>query len=172
MTEEFESLIRNVPDFPQPGVQFKDITTLLRHGPAFQQAIEELVAPFRDKHIDIVVGIESRGFILAAPVAYQLGAGFVPIRKPGKLPAETVEVSYTLEYGSNTLQMHLDSFARGTRVLLIDDVLATGGTINAATQLIEQIGGEIVGVAFMVELEFLNGRQHLGSYPVVSLLRY
>lgn len=168
----FEALIRNVPDFPLPGVQFKDITTLLRDGAGFKAVIDGLVEHYRDQQIDIVAGVESRGFIFSAPVAYQLGAGLVPIRKPGKLPAETIEVAYTLEYGTNTLQMHADAFGPGARVLLIDDLLATGGTIAAAAQLVRQLGGEVVGLGFVIELLFLNGRDQLGEYPIFSLVQY
>lgn len=169
---QFEALIRNVTDFPIPGVQFKDITTLLRDGPAFKQVIDAIAERFRDERVDIVAGIESRGFIFSAPVAYQLGAGLVPIRKPGKLPAETIEVAYALEYGTNTLQMHADAFPAGSRVLLVDDLLATGGTIAAAAELVTQVGGEIVGLAFVIELLFLNGREQLGTHPVFSLVQY
>jgi adenine phosphoribosyltransferase len=168
----YEALIRNVPDFPIPGVQFKDITTLLRNGPAFKAVIDGITEQYRDQQVDIVAGVESRGFIFSAPVAYNLGAGLVPIRKPGKLPADTVEISYTLEYGSNTLQMHADAFPRGARVLLVDDLLATGGTIAAAASLVKQIGGEVVGLAFVVELAFLNGRALISDYPIFSLVQY
>lgn len=168
----FEALIRNVPDFPLPGVQFKDITTLLRDGAGFKAVIDGLVEQYRDQQIDIVAGVESRGFIFSAPVAYQLGAGLVPIRKPGKLPAETIEVAYSLEYGTNTLQVHADAFEPGARVLLIDDLLATGGTIAAAAQLVRQLGGEVVGLGFVIELLFLNGRDQLGEYPIFSLVQY
>lgn len=172
MAHNFEALIRNIPDFPLPGIQFKDITTLLRNGPAFKEVIDALVAPFRDQQIDIVAGVESRGFIFAAPVAYQLGAGLVPIRKPGKLPAETVEISYALEYGTNTLQIHADAFPNGARVLLVDDLLATGGTIGAAANLVQRVGGEVVALAFVIELGFLNGRAQLGDHSVFSLIQY
>ncbi len=172
MAQDFEALIRNVPDFPLPGIQFKDITTLLRDGPAFREVVDRMAEPWRDTSIDIVAGIESRGFIFAAPVAYLLGTGLVPIRKPGKLPAETIEVSYALEYGTNTLQMHNDAFAPGARVLLVDDLLATGGTIAAAARLVEQLGGIVVGFAFAIELGFLNGRSVLGEYRVSSLVTY
>ena len=168
----FEALIRNVPDFPIPGVQFKDITTLLRDGAAFHAVIDRIVEHYRDQRVDIVAGVESRGFIFSAPVAYQLGAGLVPVRKPGKLPAQTVEVAYTLEYGTNVLQLHADAFPAGARVLLVDDLLATGGTIGAAVELVRQLGGEIVGLAFMIELTFLNGRAQLGEYPILSLVQY
>ncbi len=168
----YEALIRNVPDFPIPGVQFKDITTLLCNGPAFKAVIDGITEQYRDQQVDIVAGVESRGFIFSAPVAYNLGAGLTPIRKPGKLPSETVEVSYTLEYGTNTLQMHADAFPKGARVLLVDDLLATGGTIAAAASLVQQIGGHVVGLAFVVELTFLNGRALLGDYPIFSLVQY
>jgi adenine phosphoribosyltransferase len=167
-----EGLIRNVPDFPIPGVQFKDITTLLRNGPAFRSVVDQFVERFRDQRVDVVAGVESRGFIFSAPVAYQLGAGLVPIRKPGKLPAATIEVAYSLEYGTNVLQLHADAFPPGSRVLLVDDLLATGGTVAASIELIKQLGGEIVGLAFVIELSFLNGRAQLGEYPVFSLIRY
>jgi adenine phosphoribosyltransferase len=168
----FEALIRNVPDFPLPGVQFKDITTLLRDGAAFKAVIDGFVEQYRDQQIDIVAGVESRGFIFSAPVAYQLDAGLVPIRKPGKLPAETIEVAYELEYGTNTLQVHADAFSPGARVLLIDDLLATGGTIAAATKLVRQLGGQVVGLGFVIELTFLNGRAQLGDDPIFSLVQY
>jgi len=173
MTEfDFDALIRNVPDFPIPGIQFKDITTLLRDGPALRAVIDQLAAPYHDQAIDVVAGVESRGFIFSAPVAYQLGAGLVPIRKPGKLPAATVEVAYTLEYGTNVLQMHADAFQPGSRVLIVDDLLATGGTVGAAVQLVQKLGGQIAGLAFVIELSFLDGRAQLGDYPIHSLLRY
>ncbi len=168
----FEALIRNVPDFPIPGVQFKDITTLLRNGAAFHAVIDRIVEHYRNQQVDIVAGVESRGFIFSAPVAYQLGAGLVPVRKPGKLPTETVEVAYTLEYGTNVLQMHADAFPAGARVLLVDDLLATGGTIGAAVELVRKLGGDIVGLAFVIELTFLNGRAQLGQYPILSLVQY
>jgi adenine phosphoribosyltransferase len=167
-----EALIRNVPDFPIPGVQFKDITTLLHNGPAFRAVIDQIVARFRHERIDIVAGVESRGFIFSAPVAYELGVGLVPIRKPGKLPAETIEVAYSLEYGTNVLQMHADAFQPGARVLLVDDLLATGGTVVAAIDLVQHVGGEVVGLAFVIELLFLNGRAQLGDYPIFSLVQY
>jgi adenine phosphoribosyltransferase len=172
MTNNWEALIRNVPDFPQPGVQFKDITTLLRDGAAFQAVIDQLVDHYRAQQIDIVAGVESRGFIFSAPVAYRLGAGLVPIRKPGKLPAATVQVSYSLEYGTNTLQMHADAFESGARVLLVDDLLATGGTIAAAAELVQRLGGEVVGMAFVIELTYLNGRDLLGDHEIFSLVKY
>jgi adenine phosphoribosyltransferase len=169
---DFKALIRNIPDFPLPGVQFKDITTLLADSKAFHAVIEEIATRFSNERVDYVAGVESRGFIFSAPVAYRLGAGLVPIRKPGKLPAETIEVAYTLEYGTNILQMHADAFPRGARVLLVDDLLATGGTIAAAAKLVEQLGGEVVSLAFVIELTFLSGRELLGEYPIVSLVQY
>ena len=170
--QSLEELIRNVPDFPIPGVQFKDITTLLRNGPAFRSVVDQIVERFRDERIDIVAGVESRGFIFSAPVAYELGAGLVPIRKPGKLPAETIEVAYSLEYGTNVLQIHADAFPAGSRVLLVDDLLATGGTVAASVDLVKHLGGEIVGLAFVIELTFLDGRANLGEYPIFSLVQY
>ncbi len=172
MTTNWQQLIRNVPDFPQPGVQFKDITTMLRDGAAFRTVIDVLVEQYRDQQIDLVAGVESRGFIFSAPVAYQLDAGLVPIRKPSKLPAEVVEVNYSLEYGTNTLQMHADAFEPGARVLLVDDLLATGGTMAAAAKLVEQIGGVVVAMAFVIELSYLDGRRLLGNYPIFSLVQY
>ena len=172
MTPHFSSLIRNIPDFPLPGVQFKDITPLLQDVAAFRQVIDELAGRYEGQRIDMVAGVESRGFIFSAPVAYQLGAGLIPIRKPGKLPAETIEVQYSLEYGTNTLQVHRDALRPGTRVLLVDDLLATGGTIRAAAQLMERLGGEIVELAFVIELAFLHGRDNLAQYPIFSLVQY
>lgn len=168
----YADLIRNVPDFPIPGVQFKDITPLLANGPAFRAVIDMFVERYRDRNVQVVAGVESRGFIFAAPVAYQLGAGLVPVRKPGKLPAATVQVEYDLEYGTNTLQMHRDAFPRGARVLVIDDLLATGGTTSAVADLVQQLGGQIVELAFVIELQFLNGRARLAGLPVFSLIQY
>ncbi len=169
---EYAALIRNVPDFPIPGVQFKDITPLLANGPAFRAVVQTFADRYADAGIDIVAGVESRGFIFSAPLAIALGVGLAPIRKPGKLPAGTIEVNYSLEYGTNTLQMHRDAFIPGARVLLIDDLLATGGTIRAAAELVEQVGGTIVELAFVIELTFLGGRSTLGRYPIFSLIQY
>ncbi|MGQ9682957.1 MAG: adenine phosphoribosyltransferase [Anaerolineae bacterium] len=169
---DLASLIRDIPDFPIKGILFKDITTLMKDGAALRQAVDALAAPFRDSRVDLVAAIESRGFIFAAPVAYQLGAGFVPIRKPGKLPAETVRVEYTLEYGANTLELHRDAIRPGQRVLLIDDLLATGGSARAAVQLIEQLGGQVIGIAFLVNLTFLKGADKLAGYNVFSVIDY
>jgi adenine phosphoribosyltransferase len=165
-------LIRNIPDFPIPGVQFKDITTLLRDGPAFKQVVDAFAARYADRAIDAIVGIESRGFILSAPLAYRLGIGLVPVRKQGKLPAATHQVEYELEYGSNKLEIHRDAMPAGARVVVVDDLLATGGTVAAACQLVELAGGKVEEVAFLIELEFLHGREKLGHYPVFSLIRY
>ena len=169
------SLIRDVPDFPQPGILFKDITTLIKDGDAFRQVIGALVNRYRGQQIDRVVGVESRGFIFASPLAYELGAGFVPVRKPGKLPADVVKTEYQLEYGSNTLEAHTDSIERGQKVLVVDDVLATGGSAEATVRLVEQLGGTVMGIAVVIELAFLEGRQRLaqrGAYDLFSLLTY
>jgi len=167
---DLASLIRDVPDFPVTGVLFKDLTTLMKNPAGFREAIDALVKPYRGLQVDLVAAIESRGFIFAAPVAYQLRAGFIPIRKPGKLPAETIGVEYTLEYGSNTLQLHRDAVRPGQRVLLVDDLLATGGSAKAAVELIERLGGQVVGVAFLVNLTFLKGVDNLTGYDVYSVL--
>lgn len=169
---KLEPLIRTIPDFPIPGVQFKDITTLLRNGPAFRQVIKHFAERYATRPIDAVVGIESRGFIFSAPLAYELGVGLVPVRKPGKLPAATYQVEYTLEYGINTLEIHQDSFKPGAHVLIVDDLLATGGTVAAASALIEQAGAHVEELAFVIELSFLHGREKLGRYPIFSLLQY
>lgn len=169
---DLASLVRNVPDFPIPGIQFKDITTLISNGPAFQQVITTLADRYRPLGIDAVVGIESRGFIFSAPLALQLNVGLVPVRKPGKLPADTYQIEYALEYGTSKLEIHRDAFVPGARVIVIDDLLATGGTISAATQLIEQAGARVVELAFVIELAFLNGREKLEGYPVYSLIQY
>ena len=162
--------IRNVPDFPVEGIQFKDITTLLQDPVPFSGSVEALLAHYGEQEIDVVVGIESRGFIWGAVLAYELGVGFVPVRKPGKLPAETIRAEYTLEYGTNALEMHKDAIQPGQKVLVIDDLLATGGTAQATCELVEKLGGEIVGVAFLIELTFLNGREKLSDYDVLSLV--
>jgi adenine phosphoribosyltransferase len=165
-------LIRNIPDFPIAGVQFKDITTLLRDGQAFKLVIDTLASRYGGRPVDAIVGIESRGFILSAPLAYRLGIGLVPVRKQGKLPAATHQIEYELEYGSNKLEIHRDALPPGARVVVVDDLLATGGTVAAACQLVELAGGTVEEVAFLIELEFLHGRDKLGQYPVFSLIRY
>jgi len=172
--EALERLIVDVHDFPEPGIVFKDITPLLADHTAFTTVVEALAAVGRDDSgavvVDKVVGMEARGFILAAPVALALGAGFVPVRKSGKLPRETHAVSYALEYGEATLEMHRDAVAPGDRVLLVDDVLATGGTVKATRQLVETSGGTVTGVAVLMELSFLSGRETVGDIPVTTLL--
>ena len=169
---DLASRIRDVPDFPQKGILFKDITTLLKDGQAFKQSLDELASRVRPWGVEVVVGMESRGFIFAAPIAYALGVGFVPVRKLGKLPAETIEAEYALEYGTNTLEMHVDAIEDGQRVLVVDDLLATGGTVGATIDLIERVGGEVIGAAFLVELGFLHGRDRLEGYRVTSLITY
>lgn len=169
---DLSTLVRNIPDFPIPGVQFKDITTLLRDKKAFRQVIQTLAERYADRNLDAIVGIESRGFIFGAPLAYELGVGLVPVRKPGKLPADTFQVEYELEYGTNKLEIHRDALHDGARVIVIDDLLATGGTIVAANTLIAQTGGVVEELAFVIELTFLNGRERIGDYPIFSLIQY
>lgn len=169
---DLASRIRDVPDFPVAGILFKDITTLLQDGEAFQTSIDELYARTRDLSVDVVVGMESRGFIFAAPLAYRLGVGFVPVRKLGKLPSATLSVEYELEYGTNTLEIHQDAIEAGQRVLVVDDLLATGGTVGATVNLVRQLGGVVVGAAFLVELAALAGRSQLDGYPVISLITF
>ena len=168
--DELSGSIRNVPDFPKPGIVFRDITTLLKDHDTFRKVNEIFVKRYKDSRIDKVVGIESRGFIFGASLALELGAGFVPIRKKGKLPAETIREEYSLEYGMDTIEIHKDSLSKGERILIHDDLLATGGTIAAATRLVERLGGNIVGIAFLIELAFLNGRRNLGGYDVFSVI--
>ncbi len=170
MATDLRAKIRDIPDFPKPGILFKDITTLLKDGPAFKTAIDALLARVRDKRVDVVVGMESRGFIFGAPIAYELGVGFVPVRKLGKLPADVVSVEYELEYGSATLEMHQDAIAPGMRVLIVDDLLATGGTVAGTIELVKQLKGEIVALAFLIELVALRGRERLSGYEIVTLL--
>ena len=166
-----EDFIRDVPDFPKKGIVFKDITPLLGDWGAMREAAERLAAPYRDMGVEFVTGVEARGFIFAPLVADRLGAGLVPIRKPGKLPAETIAESYELEYGSNTIEIHTDAITPGAKVLMVDDLLATGGTIAAACRLVKRLKGNIVGVAFVIELCSLNGREKLAGYEVQSLIR-
>jgi adenine phosphoribosyltransferase len=170
--EHLRKLIREVPDFPKEGINFYDITTLLKDAEGLRQTIDALAEEFKGEQIDTVIGVESRGFIFAAPLAYHLNAGFVPVRKPKKLPAEKVSVSYELEYGRDTLEMHKDAVGEGHRVLIVDDLLATGGTAKAVTELVEGLGGKIVGLLFLVELDFLGGRVKFDGYNVKSLIRY
>tara|TARA_B100000029_G_C17388435_1_gene892485 strand:+ start:216 stop:731 length:516 start_codon:yes stop_codon:yes gene_type:complete len=170
--ESLKSLIRNVPDFPKPGILFYDITTLLADGDGLRQSIDALANPYQGQSIDLVVGIESRGFIFGTAVADRLGVGFVPVRKPGKLPAKTVSVEYELEYGTDVLEMHEDAVREGQRVLVVDDLLATGGTAKAVVDLLVGRGAEIQALAFLIELEFLPGRQKLAGQTIHSVLRY
>jgi adenine phosphoribosyltransferase len=170
--EALRAKIREVPDFPKPGILFYDITTLLKDADAYREAIRLMLEPHRGEGIDIVVGMESRGFIFSAPMAYELEVGLVPVRKLGKLPAETLSVEYALEYGSNTLEIHRDAIEPGQRVLIVDDLLATGGTVQGTIELIERLKGVVVGLAFLVELDFLKGRDRLQGRRVTSVVRY
>lgn len=170
--QELKRLIREVPDFPKPGILFYDITTLLKDPRGLKAVIDTIAANYRDRKIDTVIGVEARGFIFAPALAYHLGAGFVPVRKPKKLPWEVERCSYELEYGSDTLEIHRDAVSGGQNVLIADDLLATGGTARATAQLVEKLGGTVAGLAFVVELEFLPGRERLDGYDVFSLLKY
>lgn len=169
---DLKTRIREVPDFPEPGVGFKDITPLLLDPQALRQSVHDLAEWTAPRKPDLVLGAEARGFLLGAAVAIEVGCGFVPARRPGKLPPETVAAKYVLEYGENALEVNADAIARGARVVIHDDVLATGGTVNAIAGLVEQLGGEVVGVNFVIELSFLGGREKLGAYDVFSLLTY
>jgi adenine phosphoribosyltransferase len=164
--------IRDVPDFPRKGVVFRDITPLLQDAAAFKHTIDLLTEKYRDKGIDVIVAAEARGFILGAPLAYNLGVGFVPVRKPAKLPAECISAEYALEYGVDSLHMHKDAILPGQKVLVIDDLLATGGTVKAKIELVEKLGAEVIGVAFLIELTFLNGRKKIEGYEITSLIQY
>ncbi|MGA2512650.1 MAG: adenine phosphoribosyltransferase [Candidatus Limnocylindrales bacterium] len=170
--EDLRAKIREIPDFPTPGILFYDITTLLKDAAAFKEAMDLMIQPYRDAGVNLVAGMESRGFIFSGPIAYQLNAGLVPVRKLGKLPAETVSVEYALEYGSNTLEIHRDAIRPGQRVLIVDDLLATGGTVRGTIELVERLHGEIVGLAFLVELLFLKGRDRLQGYKATSVIQY
>lgn len=167
-----KDLVREVPDFPKQGILFYDITPVLQHGRAFAEVVEAISEQARELKVDLIVGIESRGFIFGAPVASRMGIGFVPIRKLGKLPFETIQWEYALEYGTNTMEIHRDAVRAGQRVLIVDDLLATGGTAAASASLVEKLGGKVAAFSFVVELEFLNGREALSRYEVRSLLRY
>jgi len=169
---EIQQAIRNIPDFPQTGIQFKDITPVLASARLFNGCVELLVQNFKPGMVDAVVGIDARGFIFAAAAAVKLQAGFVPVRKKGKLPYKTIEQTYQLEYGTNTVAIHVDALQRGSRVLLIDDLLATGGTAAAAAELVKRLGGQILEISFLIELSYLKGRQRLAGYPVRSLVVY
>ncbi|KPL19989.1 MAG: adenine phosphoribosyltransferase [candidate division Zixibacteria bacterium SM23_81] len=170
--KDFKKFIRNVPDFPKKGIVFRDITTLLKDKVAYRQVIETLYDHYKNRSVDVVVGIEARGFLLASSLAYKLGVGVVPVRKPGKLPAETLRVEYELEYGTDALEIHRDAIEKGQKVLIVDDLLATGGTVAATCQMVEKVGGEIVGIAFLIELDFLRGRKKLNGYELLSLIHY
>jgi adenine phosphoribosyltransferase len=172
MSMDLKKCIRDVPDFPEPGILFKDITPLLANPEAFEQTIDWLAEDADSRQVDIIAGIESRGFIFGTPLALRLGLGFVPIRKPGKLPAETMSEEYTLEYGTNTIEMHTDAVEPGQRVLIVDDLLATGGTAAAAARLVERAGGVVAGLSFIIELEFLDGRKKLGDHDISALIAY
>jgi adenine phosphoribosyltransferase len=169
---DLKERIRIIEDFPKKGISFKDITTVLKDGEAFKDVIDKIVEIVKDKEIDLVVGPEARGFVLGAPVAYALGVGFVPVRKPGKLPADTLKYEYSLEYGNDALEIHKDAIEPGQRVLIVDDLLATGGTISAVAKLVEELGGVVASMGFVVELTGLNGRKKLEGYDVFSLVQY
>ena len=169
---DLKQTVREIKDFPKEGINFKDITTLLQNGEALKFAIDQIIADLKDKNVDVIVGPEARGFLMGTPVAYGMGVGFVPVRKPGKLPWEVEGFEYDLEYGSNRLEMHKDAIKPGQRVAIVDDLLATGGTMEAAAKLIEKLGGEVVSMQFLIELEDLDGREKLGKYNVNSLIKY
>lgn len=169
---DFKEKIRVIPDFPKPGIRFKDITTLLQDGAAYRAMIDRLAEIYRDRDIDLIVGPEARGFVIAAPLAYALGVGFVPVRKPNKLPHETIQVTYDLEYGQDSLVMHKDAILPGQKVLIADDLLATGGTIAATLEVTKQLGAEVVGAAFLIELTYLNGREKIGDIDITTLVKY
>lgn len=168
---ELKTYIRDIPGFPKEGIIFKDITTLLKDGKAFRESVDKMADAFKDKKIDAVLSVESRGFMFGSAIAYKLGIGLVPIRKKGKLPYKTNSVSYQLEYGQDTLEIHQDAFKKGAKVLIADDLLATGGTTRAVIDLVEKMGGEIVGLTFLIELLPLKGREKLKGYPIVSLIK-
>jgi adenine phosphoribosyltransferase len=170
--EDLRAKIREIPDFPKPGILFYDITTLLKEPAAYREAIDLMLEPYRGTGVEVVVGMESRGFIFSAAMAYELQAGLVPVRKLGKLPAETLTVEYALEYGSNTLEIHRDAIRPGQKVLIVDDLLATGGTVRGTIELVERLQGKVAGLGFLVELEFLKGRERLQGYDVTSVIRY
>ncbi len=172
MNERLKAAVRNVPDFPIPGILFKDITPILQNGDLFRASVDAIAGRHQHRKIDAVIGIDARGFIFAGAVAYKLGVGFVPVRKKGKLPYKTVETSYTLEYASETSQMHVDAFAPGAHVVIVDDLLATGGTAMAAAELVKQIGGHVTEIDFLIELTALKGRDRLKEFPVYSVIVY
>lgn len=169
---DLKNYVRDIPDWPKEGVVFKDITPLLGNKESFKYAVDAIANHYKNKEIDMVLGAEARGFIIASPLAYRLNAGFIPARKPGKLPFNTLSAEYELEYGTDSLEMHEDAIKPGQRVLVVDDVIATGGTAAAKVQLVEKLGGKVVGVAFLIELSFLKGREKLNGYDVFSLITY
>jgi adenine phosphoribosyltransferase len=170
--EDLKAEIREIPDWPKKGILFYDVTTLLKQGRCFEQTINALVDPYKNQQIDLVIGIEARGFIFAPPVAYALKAGFIPVRKPGKLPAEKLQVNYELEYGTDCLEIHQDAIQPGQRVLIVDDLIATGGTARAVAEMVESMEATVVGLAFVVELSFLRGRDKLAKYDLHTILKY
>ncbi|HHT9159653.1 MAG TPA: adenine phosphoribosyltransferase [Candidatus Brocadiaceae bacterium] len=170
--DNLKKMVRDIPDFPKKGIIFKDITPILQNPKGLREAVETISNHYKSKKVDIVVGAEARGFILAPTVAFNLGAGFVPVRKPGKLPYEKISMSYALEYGTDTLEMHKDAIKKGQQVLMVDDLLATGGTMATCCKMVETLGGNIVGCAFLIELAFLNGKKALSKYDVYSLIKY
>lgn len=170
--EILKQKIRNVPDFPKPGIGFKDITTLIKDGDAFKKSIDAIAQNYNPDEIDLIVGIEARGFLFAAALAYKWGKGVVPVRKPGKLPAETVREKYSLEYGTDAIEMHKDAIVSNQRILIVDDLLATGGTVAAACKLVEKLGGKVAGIAFLIELSFLKGIEKLKNFHVISLIKF
>ncbi len=167
-----EKSIRNIPDFPKPGILFRDITTLIQNKEAFKKSVDLLAKRYKGKGFDKVVGVEARGFIFGAAVAHKIGAGFVPVRKKGKLPYKTISTTYELEYGTDTLEIHKDAISPGEKVLIIDDLLATGGTVKAVTELVKQLGGKILGIGFVIELVDLHGKDKLKEYPLYSLIKF
>lgn len=169
---DLKEKIRNIKDFPKEGIVFRDITTLIKDGKALRVAVDEMCNYFSGKKIDAILGAEARGFIFGAAMAYKMGVGFIPVRKPGKLPSKTCEVTYDLEYGSNVLEMHTDAIGKGDHILIVDDLVATGGTAMAKAQIVEKMGGIVVGFSFLIELEFLNPRKVLDGYEVFSLVKY
>jgi len=170
--QDLKKYVRNIPDFPKKGIVFRDITTLIGDAEAFRTTIDMFYENYKDKGIDAIVGIDARGFIFGAALAYKLGVKFVPVRKKGKLPFKTYSVTYALEYGTDTLEMHEDAVNKGSKVLIMDDLLATGGTAEAVVKLVEMVGAEIAGIAFVIELEFLKGAEKLKSHPILSLIKY
>jgi adenine phosphoribosyltransferase len=171
MMADLKEFIRDIPDFPKKGIIFKDITTLLRDGKAFRNTVDKIAAEYKDKKIDAVLSVESRGFLFGSAVAYQLGSGVVLVRKKGKLPYKTYSTSYELEYGTDTLEIHQDAFPKGANILIVDDLLATGGTTKACIDLVNKLGGKVAGIAFVIELMPLKGREKLKGYPILSLIK-